>query len=1114
MDYSKTRSILILAILLVISNLIAGCKNSKKTEPDGALTVIGVGSVNFSKVPIGEVRQAGIKIDNQTDKSYDLVIPMTSLPFSYNPSNSTCGQKIAPKTSCIYAIRFSPITRNNFVQNISILGTTITFTGQGTDSGVLEIAPTSWDMGQITAGDTKTLRVTLKNSGDQRIIKPTITHPYINSGGSNCLEYILPSVTCYIDLVFQKTSSGAFSETAQLKSSDTIFSDLLVTASIVPGSADGLILFASVPQFITTDGVEELEFSVSKVPDIYGNIVSDGTACTLGGSNVVFPNGNNFTTTNGGATIRIRSTALRENVVVTASCFQAYGFVSIKPKSLPASGPITVSSFNSSVRADGIAGVNIRTNPIRDPNGNIINDGDKVYFFLSGGGTLDKTESETINGQAQVRVTSSTSAGTAYLEIRANPIYTGGVITSWGAYSDPIAINYVSGYPEGDFPISCDNPSIYRRHSQNKSYQNETICNIGPLVDGFGNPAGSNKLVTININGGFNKFTMTNSFSITTGSDSTARFTIVSDEQIRGYIDFSATVNTTEKTFRLFVADEMTSRYVSGLNNISLYKAYGSSQSSIMDLLPISNYWSKIFHDLASIESIDDLLLGMKSYSQNTTQLLPYTTVPLITHFDCLTNIGEYTNIAPCFTYSLTNGNYFWGNLNSYTIGYNKDLGMLRTVNNSKEIGAIDAHGSANILGNVVTYHQGSDSYILGGGFSYTTPSSSLISNSNLSILNYPSGLLSQLDVLNYNKASYLGSTAFASSYSRGQGDAYSYGGLTISLNPTNTLVRYKKSNGILPESEILNIDNHDTLGAPLPTIFSALYVDEANNYFYTIGGYKKEFGNWSANDEIWRVNLSSQNKKWERICSSCSLPIADNTSFFTFMGSLSASTNKALSFADLMYQAKTSKIAKLSDNTLAFITRNSTAYRINLLNGSTSIITENPLNVALNADSVAVNPISGRIFSARNDYANGISRIYYYEVERGKKPYYMIEHTLEPESHIGVQKLNFKIAAYAESRDDNGIQYGLLAEVYNRTSNRWDYLGQNDAQNESESRYIFVTRSLTSFTGALGDYVNEDGKVFIRLSPLQSAGCQTGTCINNSVNDIRINYSEITGVW
>lgn len=1110
--------------LLAISILILGlssCKQKKSAEIPGVLTVSGVGSVNFGKVSLGEVRTAGIKIDNQTTIPKIINLPVISAPFSFYIPGSTCGIVLNPNSSCIIAVRFSPIARNTYTQAITILEKTITFTGQGTDSGILSVVPAVWDIGDVAVGSQNTKRFSLTNTGDLRINIPSITNVNdYNISGTDCLTQILPGVTCYIDVTFQRNLAGSASESMRLFSDGSIYFDVSITNKTLPGQGDGVVLFSGVPATIVSDGNDYRTITITKVPDLYGNSVANGTACFLSGSNITFPDGASVIVMNGTSEFRIKSTTTRGTSSVSVTCDQAYGAFTIKSASDKAIGTITALPFNNSVRADGLAGITIKTDVIRDQYLNAINDGDTVYFELTGPGSLDRNSAQSYNGQSQVRVISGTSAGSAILKIRSNPIYTGATITGWGAESGDIVINFVAGYPSGTFPLATATSTIYSKPGLALGLVDESLITIGGITDTFGNPAGAGVRADVRVYGGKNKTNGLDVFTLFTGGDSRAYFTLIGNET-RGNITVEVDIANTTQTLNVFASDNDINYYLPYSDRLKLYKTYGPSQfTNLTDsaMFPSASVWTKYLGDLSGIESKDTSHVGTKTFS-GAPKELSYN-FPRFIGNDCLQGVDVLSIILPCFYYTKIGATNYWGSSGSYTIGYNGELDILNITMIDKNLGHSTAHGSYATIYPMQTYHQASDSYVTYGGFQYTGTDAPYATNytNNSSVITYPSSLLTQFDLMSYLKEPGVSdSIAFQSSFSEVKGDSYFYGGLKSDYKTSNVLNIIKKDamtdTGILIEP--VTIANHPTFGAPLGTIFSALYEDQISKRIYVIGGLKLVTGTWSFSDEIWYVDLNATNKMWDRLCNSCGLPVPSTTSLITSLIFPIPGANAANQFEAMSdYARKMEVVSDLKGKTYLF-TEGEGVKEIFLVDGSTTTIVDPNILAMAGGNMIKINPLSGRMMTfRRGQKTTNDSKLWFFETPRYTKQFYMTEIQLPVDSKKGIQELNLDISGYASSKDEGGSEvFGMSAYIFNSTTLRWSLLGNSIAENESETSAnpIQVTKTTAS---NVSQFVSNDDKVYILLTPASSPGCISGSCVSNGESQLKINYIEVNGVW
>lgn len=1091
-------NLIILTLLLFIS-----CKSEEK-QPS-FVEIRGVGSVNFGKVTIGETRTAGVLVNNQTDGPINVNYTNANYPFSINSYQTTCKSSLPARTTCYVAIDFSPTSKGFYNLNFKVNDTAVNFTGNGTTSGELSVDNTSWDVPISTVGTLHTKRFTFTNIGDQRVLKPKIDNKTLFTEiTSNCLSHILPSQSCYMDVLYQNTLSGNHELVLTFKS-DSILLNIPVSGSLNPSNADGLVEFENIPQYIKTNGTDEKTIQTKSVKDIFKNNVAPGTACMLSGVNIEFPDGPNITLdSDARALFRIKATTTKAAITVSVNCQQAYGTFNIKASAEEAFGVISVEPFGTVIRADGISSSTIKTQQIKDIHGSVINDGDLVYFEVkSGNATLDKFSATSFNGKAQVRVISPTLVGNSVIKIKAAPKYdSNSNIIGWGAESEDLVINFIAGYPQGDFPITTSVPTIYFKKDPLKSYVDEAKVIIGPITDENNNNAGAGKLVEVLINGGKNKSNDLNEFNILTNSNSQAEFDIVG-VGVSGFITISVTIGSKTKVHQFYLSEERESRYIPTVTSVELFKTFYNGQFSNPSdsvLNPINGKWKKIDFDLASIENADSFFWGTREYIGLPRQIAA---IPYISDYNCFQSVGQLTHILPCPT-ALTTTRDYWGWDYPYIIGVNEEMRVARNNNIPMPFNDPNAMVRDATLFAGVTYHSKADRYVFINGmqFDYLNSSSPLYSLNTMFSIGYPTTLYSQFATMNFSKkTSSISNIGMMGIYSESFGDTYIYGGLNSSYSPTGNLYRIKYENLDL-KTEQISVQPHEVYGVPSSTINSTVYTEDG--FLYVVGGISKVSGSWEINDTIWKVNLKSPSPKWQRVCSTCGLPQSTDVISHLLFPLANASGDLTL----IQGSYKKSKIFKDMSNKRILHVAGIGMYSINLDTGLTDPINDEYLNLFKNKEIVHFNENTGRyVYMDSNSKLIGNNQLMGFDAGSNKRPFYMIKHNLGTDAYFGAQRFQFDTGVIASVlNEDQSEIFGAEIYAFNFVTNSWEALAQSLSALDGETitAPTIVTKNLNTGSREL---INSQGNVYLMVFPSENTGISAETLL-------KLNHSIIRGVW
>lgn len=1126
-DSDEEKSFPFSVVFLVIFSLLflSSCKSEKKTpEEPQIVEVKGVGSTDFGKVPLTETRVAGLLLVNKKKTVVEIPIVSLNNPFSVNYGSTTCGSTLNPGQSCILAISFTPSSRGIFNTVVSVFEKDILFSGQGTDAGVLIVSPAIWNIPVKVAGQPETINLTISNSGDRRFNRPVITN--VNDytiSSTNCASEILPGVSCTLGITFQRRETGTYFETMRLFSSASVYFDVQTTVTVNPSTPDGIILFSGVPSNIVSDGNDIRTINITKVPDIFGNPVLNGTQVNLSATNCTLIDGNSVTTTNGQATFRIQSTTSRGNCFVSAFTGSAYGQFTIKAASDKASGTITVASFNNVLRATGNSSVTIRTNPILDQNLNVINDGELVYFELTGPGTIDKTTMPSYNGEAFVKITSPTGAGNAILKIRSNPIYSGETIVGWGAESADITINYVAGFPTGTFPITCDRTSIYKEESSDPylSTIDSTMCHVGPLKDEFNNNIGAGGNANIRIVNGVNKATANNVFSITTDASSIASFEL-SGVGTKGDIEIEAEVSGFSVTHKVFATTDNINYYLPFFDRMRVYYGYGPAITSTSNtsVFPVEFPGSKIVKyrgNLSALSSLDYENFGLVTYSDDPKEL--NYNFPYFTDSDCIKNVDKITQIMPCF-YMLKSGlNIFWGSSDLYSFGDDLGLGVLKNPNLNYDLGSNSTHGSYQNILSTGFYSGQLDSFIKSKGVIYSgsSPNYYTEESTKASKISYPSAVVSAYDLITVTSVDLSLTGLMTSYYETSKGEVIVFGGSDYSLNFSNELKKIKKdvNEDLQIGVDTIAVADHPVSG-PIPAmVLSSLYLDEDANTLYVIGGYAKSGTDYVFNDQVWRARIDIPSV-WEIVCSSCGLPgnnsiWMNNNLKFPLVNNITTPNV----FETIVSGFSRPKVQLDGNRRVVYNVGLSNSYELNLANGSTSLLSGEYDSFNGSYD-FKINPISGRKFGLkRGSNTTGDSKIWFHETNKGTKKYYISEFDLDTNSSLVAQRVNIKISAFGHVVDGDGNSLvGLSAYIFNYSLNQWEFLTNvnNTDEVDAYNNPVLVTKNESN---NVRRYISAQGKMNIMLTVSGSPGCHNGpSCVDPGESLIRINYLEIQGQW
>jgi hypothetical protein len=1116
------RIVYLITVTITALLILSSCKSKTAAPPEGVVEVVGIGSVNFGRVALGEYRIAAVKVTNNTKTIQSVTYPSPVSPFSVYIPSSTCTSSLASGSSCLIAISFSPLARLSYNTDITVSGKSVSFQGQGVITGALSAVPNSWNINN-TAGQSVTQTFTIYNGGDSSIPFPSIINMNnVSISRSMCDVALSPGSSCDIDITFLKTTSGSQSNLLTLFSNADISTNIAVTSNISPSTAEGVITFQNAPVSMTANGTDIATINAI-VLDSFSNIVADGTVVSLTGSNINFPDGASSTVIGGRISFRVQTTITKTATSVSASVANAFGQLIIPMASGTAVGVITTQNFNNTLLANGLSSVTVTTNPLHDIDGNVVDDGQRVYFSLTGAGSLKQSSAFIYNGRVSVDVVAPVSVGTANLIISSAPIYSGQVITGYGAQSAPIPFSYTAGFPSGTFAVSCSNASIYYNTSVDAflSTVDRTLCTAGPFSDVNANLVGAGYPASISILNGYRCSDSSVGFSTVTDTASTVTFTLCGNNS-RGAIQVTATAGGTSVTHSIFAASSFVKKYEPYNNNYSLYRGYGPSifSASNVSIKPPSETGSRVqlySGDLGALVNNDTDHLGSVTYSAPA-KTLTYN-FPRLLGTDCLQNVGPMVQILPCFYFLYSNSRavYDWGNSGVYNIGYDGALGILNNTAINTQLGSATGHGSYHNIFSNQFYNPSSDTYITMGGLEYsaTSPYSTSV-NSILSQIIYPLSFKTSFDVMTYRQDAS-GLPYMMSIYSTPSGKTYLFGGVNIDGTLSNGV--YSITRDITQPLGVsltsINMIADPIYGSPVGLVSAGLYMDETTNFAYVIGGRKRVGGVWTNNDQIWKFDTSLNAPVWSRVSNNSGLPITSVTNWAsTALFPLTVSVSTPTTFDNLTTYANHFKIRKDTNGDLILFVESGSLYNINLTNGTTALITDTNGMAYFNGSSMfTINPLTGRKFSfTRGSKTAMDSSVKFFETPRGNKAYFMSKFTLDTNSHFSALRLNIKVSGFAWAKDAGGVEdYGLNSYIYNFATGLWENLGTTISATNAYLSYG-ATQSYTINTNTT-NYVDINESVYILHTSKGAPGCYMDiSCINDGESNVQLNYIELSG--
>jgi hypothetical protein len=474
-----------------------------------------------------------------------------------------------------------------------------------------------------------TKALTLTNTGDFTINFPTFGFPPGVSLISNlCGGSIDPKQSCVITFQVLKTSLGLqtdnFTMTSTSKGSGTTTLNLSFTETVLPGSANGNISFdGSLPAFVA-DGVQTQPIVSGVIQDQYGNTVADGTPVIVQLTNLnIVGSTSTFTTVAGRISFTIRSTTTKGSSIIAMFSGNAYGSIPIYLAAGQPYGSLTLQPYNSSLIADGVTQLILRTNTIYDKFGNSIEDGTQIPIAITGGGNVSTNSivyapaltATSFSGAIQFTIRSGTVAGSATVNITANPTFDTNMNILGYAASGSFPVSFVPGPPTGNIIVSPNKAGM-------NAVGDFTLVSIGPLKDVTGNVVNQGTTVNFTLSNGINS-SGTGS-SLNTDASGMVSFEL-SGTGNRGYVTVAATAGNANgsasvwayKASHLTLQGQLrddTGVQATALNAGRMAIRYYKATNDTTLFPPINDLWDEIF-DYTNVTNGDRVYYDIERFN-------------------------------------------------------------------------------------------------------------------------------------------------------------------------------------------------------------------------------------------------------------------------------------------------------------------------------------------------------------------------------------------------------------------------------------------------------------------------------------------------------------------
>jgi hypothetical protein len=176
-------------------------------------------AINFSNVAVGSTSYATTVVTNTG--SANLFINGFNLTGSneYGLASDSCASPIAPGATCSVTISFSPVSGGDATGNLVVTDNvgsgsqSVPLSGDGTEAAV-SINAAGLVFGSQPVGTTSASQaLTVVNSGAAPLVitEVTTTPGFVITGGNCVTAAVAPGASCYEDIAFSPTHTGAYS---------------------------------------------------------------------------------------------------------------------------------------------------------------------------------------------------------------------------------------------------------------------------------------------------------------------------------------------------------------------------------------------------------------------------------------------------------------------------------------------------------------------------------------------------------------------------------------------------------------------------------------------------------------------------------------------------------------------------------------------------------------------------------------------------------------------------------------------------------------------------------------------------------------------------------------
>lgn len=338
----------------------------------------------------------------------------------------------------------------------------------------------------------------------------------------------------------------------------------------------------------------------------------------------------------------------------------------------------------------------------------------------------------------------------------------------------------------------------------------------------------------------------------------------------------------------------------------------------------------------------------------------------------------------------------------------------------------------------------------------------------------------------------------------------YSYGGLSLSGDGiakddfyiwSGSSLKWSKTT-VLPDPSIFDPDELG-LGKPGKRYQNGLlFIPEVNN-LYLVGGLqqdKDDDSKWSSKDDLWKMDLSQEDKVWNRICDLCNfVPNGIYSNLGTSWKDLVNNPNTQ-TLSNYVFSARNVKNINsfwhtATQSAYFYIPETNFFKKFNPYDETLSDLPIAGISDFKTMYQLEYNSELGRTFGyARGEPGQEDSRIFFWDMNRDEKQYIKVTFNLESETKNFIKELKINLYAYGQSQtyrpEGTIIESGVELYLFNYQSIEWELVGENIA-NDAQTAQTPIEFLVSDYNSA--NYVSIDGKVSALITPKGRPGFAGG---------------------